>query len=900
MGFKNNHNTNEPVLRRGSTTKTPDAPPSISFGQSTDKTETPSGLPHHHEVVMSILDDTLSIPTLTILDSLPKDCLHQNWHSQLDTSEPLITFNKEDILNVLQQGTFRITVGPLACLLPNTLVTAEGYHSTAVTELPLDELLEVIPKDWFKNPYQSCALDETIAAMDNPFELEDTVNSATHEYSESADETTSIPVHTPATEPNNRLPKPTVLPQSPKNNHPDMAITQEMELQAPPDFISSSQPQYPETAQFSVSDFWDKENNQAPSSRPKSITAASPISEPLNPRVTKINNSAQRRRQSSVFDLQEPKEESVVLEVDETVSSEALEISPHSEEKFFEKKKTDFDLSTLTPVQNAVILEDPKQTVCMYNRPTGDIVVYAECISFSTSYILAKLTFESSSLNPEEFLEIPQQDILNIIKKGTCSISQETIHQFLKLPNGSPKTGDLDLPLTDILELIPNDWYLSDQSQELENVLKNMGDVFTEKQLEQLADSKYMEAQLENIDDQTEESTTRASTALETATEPMHDEETQVYPGGGGSLLDNLIGANSSIMGFLQESDDEATGEVSPMDTSVLDADKSGLENDIKTHKTIHIGLSKDDAIKEATPIKDALTEENTSVDFVDLDVEDEEVGKKAEKGITNSHFRKPPKTKTVVSNEYDMELHSLIENREQELNPHSIPHPTPPERKATKKSDHPHTQECASVAPNGIHINQCTLDDLLLICNKELAQKVLDARTEPYPSLESLKHQAQLSNDEYHSLTGLSAKEYHIQKETYLFSIAGETNDSSVNTFIKQLKDKCEFDFVMLSTLDGLNITDCGTTNSIDKEELAAYIPKLISTKKDFLENTNIPQAQDFSFYLGDNCLSVSIAGNVYFTCIHSSPWPNTNQLKFLHSLRDLVAWYFSHRLIL
>ena len=678
-----------------------------------------------------------------------------------------------------------------------------------------------------------------------------------------------------------------------------MAITQEMELPKSPDFISSSQPQYPETAQFSVSDFWDKENNQAPSSRPKPPTPAAPTSEPLNPRVTEINNSTQRRRPSSVFDIQDPEEETLVVEIDEPESTE----SGHSiDDNSYESKKTDFDLSTLPTAQSAVILEDPKQTVCMYNRPPGDIVIYAECISFTSSYILEKLTFDCTSLSPEEFLEIPQQDILDIIKKGECSIPQETIHQFLKLPNGSQKTGDVDIPLEDILELIPNEWYLSNQSQELENVLSEMSDVFTEEQIEQLADPEQMEPQLENIEDQSEEPVTdHPPTAPETITESIHDEETRVYSDEEGSLMDDLIGANSSIMGFLQgDEDEETTEEASPMDTSVREADKSGLENDIKTHKTIHIGLSKDDQIKEAPPIKEALAEENTSVDFVDLDVEDDEVGKKAGKGITNPNFRKPPKPKTVVSNEYDMELHNLIENREHELNPHSIPNATPPERKATKKSDHPHTQECASVAPNGIHINQCTLDDLLLICDKELAQKVLDARTEPYPSLESLKHQAKLSDDEYHILTGLSAKEYHIQKETYLFSIAGETNDSSVNTFIKQLKDKCEFDFVMLSTLDGLNITDCGTTNSIDKEELAAYIPKLISTKKDFLENTNIPQAQDFSFYLGDNCLSVSIAGSVYFTCIHSSPWPNTNQLKFLHSLRDLVAWYFSHRLIL
>ncbi|MDD7985626.1 hypothetical protein PQO01_11765 [Lentisphaera marina] len=895
MGFKNNHqHSNDPVLRRGKTTKMPDAPPSVSFNQSMNKEVNPQDLPPHHEVVMSVNGDTLSVPTLTIIEALPKEYLHQNWHNQLESAEPTTAFNKDDVLNVLKQGAFKITVGPLACLLPNTLVTSEGYHSTDVTELPLDELLEVIPKNWLINPYQSCALEDTIADMDNPFDLEHPT----------AQEEETPKINVLQRQDDNKLSKPTVLPKPPTNNDPDMAITQEMELPKSPDFISSSQAQCPETAQFSVSDFWDKEKGEA--AKPQAIKQNPAFS--TQPEQNKL-----RRKTSSIFDIQETEQDTLVVEVDESEPNQIEEVTecltPKTNDKSSRNQKTDFDLSTPNP-NDAVelILEDPKQTVCMYTRPPGDIVIYAQCISFTAEYILGKIDTNSHEFQAEDFLEITQQDLLDLIKEGSCKIPQAKIHSFLNLPNGSQKVGDLELPLSDILTLIPTDWYVQDQVQELDNILLEMDNVFTEEQIEELAQSANMEPQLESIEDEVEEESNTTVDEISVVEEPLHekistsiqDDETRVYSSEEeGGLMDDLIGANSSIMSFLQGSDTEDE-ELNPHDTAVLEEDKSGLSNDIKTHKTIHIGLSKADEIKEAPPIQESLVKENTSLDFVNLEVEDDVVGKKAGKGRQNPHFRKPPKPKTVASNEYDMELHNLIENREQSLNPHAIPNATPPERKATKKSNHPHVQESSSVAPNGIRINQCSLEELLLICDESLAKKVLDARTEPYPSLESLKHQAELSDDEYQTLTGLSPKEYHIQKETYLFSIAGETNDATVNTFIKQLKDKCEFDFIMLSTLDGLNITDCGTTNSIDKEELAAYIPKLISTKKEFLENTNIHQADDFSFYLGDSCLSVSIAGNVFFTCIHSSPWPNTNQLKFLHGLRDLVAWYFSYRLIL
>ncbi|WDE98315.1 hypothetical protein PQO03_21115 [Lentisphaera profundi] len=854
-------------------------------------------MPRHHEVEISVDGDILSIPTLSIIDAIPQEYLHQNWHNQLETAEASINFNKSDVLNVLQQGAFRITVGPLACLLPITLVSNEGYSSQEVTEIALDELLEVIPSEWFTNPHQSRELENVIASMDNPFELAE-LNTPTSEPQEDPIQD-SAPNHETKIE--KRLSKATVLPQVSKNNDRDMAITQEMDLPNIPDFISSSNVPCPETAQFSVSDFWDKENDpQRNTDQARSITPPS------------IESTGTKRTPSSVFDSQESEPESLAIEVDDSeleASKDTAESdTPSTSDTDLNNRKTDFDLSTSPSVElSKIILEDPKETVCMYTRPQGDIVLYAECLSFSSNYILSKIErSDTAELHTDNYLEIPQQDILNIIKTGQFKVPQLHLHRFLNLPNGSAKAGDLLLPLTEILPFIPKEWLSLEQDLLLENVLFEMTDIFTENQLEELSETHEIAPQIKSLDlanENEEEVILETSVSKETVAEDsIHEKETRIYSDDEGSLMDNLIGANSSIMSFLQGGEDEETEEEKTphIDTTILEADKSGISSDLKTHKTIHIGLSKQHEVKEAPPIRESLAADETSLNFLELDVEDNEVDHKAVKGMQNSHFRQPPKARTSVANEYDMDLHNLIEDRNHSLNPHAIPQTSTPERKATKKSNQPHINESASVAPNGIKINQCSLDELLLICDKNLAQKVLDGRTEPYPSLESLKHQAQLSDDEYHTLTGLSPKEYHVQKEHYLFSIAGETNDSSVNTFIKQLKDKCEFDFIMISTLDGLNISDCGTTNSIDKEELAAYIPKLISAKKEFLENTNIPQAQDFSFYLGDNCLSVSITGNIYFTCIHSSPWPNTNQLKFLHSLRELVAWYFSYRLVL
>jgi len=112
MGYNTNMPfSNDPVLR-GNKSKAPGAPPSISFGKNNDKNMLSPDIPPHHEAQMKVENDCLIVPTLTVIDSMPSDCLHHNWHSQLESTSPTLEFNKTDVLNVLQQGAFRVTVGP--------------------------------------------------------------------------------------------------------------------------------------------------------------------------------------------------------------------------------------------------------------------------------------------------------------------------------------------------------------------------------------------------------------------------------------------------------------------------------------------------------------------------------------------------------------------------------------------------------------------------------------------------------------------------------------------------------------------------------------------------------------------------------------------------------------------
>ena len=178
MGYKTNMPFSDDPVLSGRSTKTPGDIPSVNFSKNQDSSMINTGLSPHHDEEMRVENDKLIIPTLTIIDSMPVDCLQQNWHSQLDSTAPSIEFDKSDVLNVLQQGAFRVTVGPLACMLPNTIITEIGFHSQQVTELPIDEVLENIPTHWFLNPNQDTTYDQIIAEMDNPFDVQDTVSSA--------------------------------------------------------------------------------------------------------------------------------------------------------------------------------------------------------------------------------------------------------------------------------------------------------------------------------------------------------------------------------------------------------------------------------------------------------------------------------------------------------------------------------------------------------------------------------------------------------------------------------------------------------------------------------------------------------------------------------------------------
>ena len=208
------------------------------------------------------------------------------------------------------------------------------------------------------------------------------------------------------------------------------------------------------------------------------------------------------------------------------------------------------------------------------------------------------------------------------------------------------------------------------------------------------------------------------------------------------------------------------------------------------------------------------------------------------------------------------------------------------------------------SISPNGIQLNTCSKADLLLIenCTEELADKVLFNRGDAYASVEDVLNVETINDNDFAILTGLKAKETLASKEASFFDFAGQTGDSPLNKMANALLEKCSLHSLILSSLDGIEICNCGDTTFLNStpEKLAAAIPRLLSSQKDFMTHSQLPNPSAFTFYIDGHATTVAQAGEMYFTAIHKEKYPSIEHMKIVEAAQNLLAWYCSTRIVL
>ena len=883
----------------------------------------------------SIVNNMLRIPTPMLLSALPDNCRNPEWESHLSKCPAYIEFAQHDVLPILRQGAFRVTAGPLAGMLSAELVSSYALTSQEVVELPLLEFLNIIPTSWFEIPNQSLHLDEVLTATIDPFEI-----TSLKPQEATLPETPVAETPTPSVKAPE--PAPTLL-QNSNTSSSENTKTQEMAVPSTPDFLTATLP--------------GQDNLKTTDPLTKTLPAMDDPQEEIQLDVQEtITATKVDLISGDTFDAQE----TLVSTKVQLSKSEILSKTPHRDVTDLNMLKG--VALPKTPAMNAPI--DTQETMVApakelkkssLDTDAAPISVDGDTLTLQAVFILKQLPRElaaASQKNLNTPLKLDKYEVLDHLKTGHFRIPFKTLSCYLAPPPGTVKLDHLEVPLTTILPHIPLSWFdLGNQSMQHEETLKNIHDVFELPEIEAAVAAEptvHEEIISETKPVQPESTAPSSSSAMDLISgssailgfsDDAEEEEATVTEKSEESVIEPIITEDDETPAPIVDEEEEV---ISPV-----------VEEEEISQAPILEEVKITPLVEEAEVIQ-PIVDESEDI-FTPVVEEDDELS------ATNTH-RPPPRAEDILKSEFDLDRNLVLEGKDNPLEPgildtqcltrrtvkdlsktafefvdsDQVETPTKEKPKAPsvaqpdsaeKDYSQPSTSTAPplapsqampkvdptpvastpstpSIAPNGIQLNTCSKADLLLIenCSDELADKVIFNRGDSYASVEDLLKVETINENDYAILTGLNAKQSLAAKEASFFDFADQAGDSPLNKMANALLEKCSLHSLILSSLDGIEICNCGDTTFLNStpEKLAAAIPSLLSVQKDFISHSQLPNPNAFTFYIDGHAATVAQAGEMYFTAIHKEKYPSIEHMQTVETAQSLVAWYCSTRIVL
>ena len=114
------------------------------------------------------LGDSINIPLSLVVNHIHGQFLVSDAINLISPTETL-RFGKEEILPILAQGSFSVVGGALLERIPEKLTARNAKDVKDIFNIPLDDILPLIPPEWFILQGQDESLTESIQGMNNPF-----------------------------------------------------------------------------------------------------------------------------------------------------------------------------------------------------------------------------------------------------------------------------------------------------------------------------------------------------------------------------------------------------------------------------------------------------------------------------------------------------------------------------------------------------------------------------------------------------------------------------------------------------------------------------------------------------------------------------------------------------------
>jgi competence ComEA-like helix-hairpin-helix protein len=112
----------------------------------------------------------IDIPVSVFTDNIPPQFLSSS--TSLFDNSSKVRFTKDEIIPILSQGVFAVVGYALLARLPDGLAAAEQKNTQEVFNIPLDNILPLVPPPWFMIQNQDTSTTDTINKMNNPFTTE--------------------------------------------------------------------------------------------------------------------------------------------------------------------------------------------------------------------------------------------------------------------------------------------------------------------------------------------------------------------------------------------------------------------------------------------------------------------------------------------------------------------------------------------------------------------------------------------------------------------------------------------------------------------------------------------------------------------------------------------------------
>lgn len=110
--------------------------------------------------------ERLMLPLKLLLPHLSEDCLSSE---AANLAEKELLFTKAEILSILSRGVFSVMGKALLERLPPEALSGKQPDDTEIFEIPLDNILPLIPMDWFVLSGQLDTQAETLKNIEDPF-----------------------------------------------------------------------------------------------------------------------------------------------------------------------------------------------------------------------------------------------------------------------------------------------------------------------------------------------------------------------------------------------------------------------------------------------------------------------------------------------------------------------------------------------------------------------------------------------------------------------------------------------------------------------------------------------------------------------------------------------------------